>query len=248
MSTEPFFKASQDSAYDDFFNRFGDKDPNKRMTQSVGFKGESFKPMQTLDFGVLSGSQTEGEQAKPINKANQGKVDFSFMNGKPSEVKTSQMPAIDVGEVTKGMEGLLSPETDVASKGGPGIGAYADAAIGAVGLVSMAKGDTFNTSADSGGVGSAGSAAFSGAAQGAQAGMAFGPLVAGIGGAVGAGAGLIGHNQAKHEYNANVYNQNQSLDSIERLENDEAWRMKNGEESMGLLKGLREKQLGIIKT
>ena len=90
-----------------------------------------------------------------------------------------------------------SSATDAAtSGGGPGIGGYAQAAMGALGAAQTAFGDTgVDTSGRSEYIRedvSLGGAAASGAASGAMAGMAFGPWGAAIGGVIGGGAGLIG--------------------------------------------------------
>jgi len=104
-----------------------------------------------------------------------------------------------------------------AKSGGPGVGGYAQAAMGAFELGQMAFG---KTGIDKSGltppeeVPSKGSAALNGAMKGAAAGASFGPWGAAIGGVVGAGAGLIGNAKQEKEmrtadinYTGNLHNQ-----------------------------------------
>lgn len=86
---------------------------------------------------------------------------------------------------------------------GPGAGAYMAAATGLFDMANTAFGKTGmdtsgRTDVDSSNVKVGGMAA-SGALKGAQAGMAFGPWGAAIGGVLGSAAGLVGGNKAKKE-------------------------------------------------
>jgi len=86
----------------------------------------------------------------------------------------------EAGNITGGLSGL-------AGKASP----YLGAASGAMSLGNLAQGNGASTNKAQ--------SALSGVATGAQAGMAFGPWGAGIGAAVGLGAGLIGANKAQKQ-------------------------------------------------
>tara|TARA_R110002074_G_scaffold198877_4_gene366591 strand:- start:20674 stop:22266 length:1593 start_codon:yes stop_codon:yes gene_type:complete len=103
------------------------------------------------------------------------------------------------------------------ANGAPGIGSYLGAATGALDLGKTAFGDTgIDTSGATAApeVPSIGGAAASGAMKGVQAGMAFGPWGAAIGGVLGGAAGLIGGGKAqkaadtaKRNFSYNEHNQ-----------------------------------------
>ena len=100
----------------------------------------------------------------------------------------------EVGNITGGLAGL-------AGKASP----YLGAAGGAMSLGSLAQGNGASTNKAQ--------SAFSGAATGAQAGMAFGPWGAGIGAAVGLGAGLLGANKANKEKQKNILDYSKSINN-----------------------------------
>jgi hypothetical protein len=109
------------------------------------------------------------------------------------------------GLAPKHSDAVLTPalggaEGATSATAAPGIGAYASAATGALDLAKTAFGDpgidkSGATAAPE--VPSIGGAAASGAMKGAQAGMAFGPWGAAIGGVLGGAAGLIGGGKAQ---------------------------------------------------
>ena len=107
-------------------------------------------------------------------------------------------------------------------------------------------GKQFDTSADGSGPGKAGGAVMSGAATGFKAGMATGnPVLAAGAAVVGGGLAAIGHSTAMRKYGDNLIKKNIGLNTLEKAKNEELYAMERGKESLGLLKGLRQKQLGI---
>ena len=136
-------------------------------------------------------------------------------------------------------EGLLS-----------GIGAeeIMDTASGVLQLGQMAKGDMYDTSANSGGIMNAQTAITSGAMTGANAGKILGPWGMVAGAAIGGAIGGISRGKAAKEYGDNLIKKNLNDNRISKAENAETYAMEQGQESLGLLKGLRQKQLGIINT
>ena len=132
------------------------------------------------------------------------------------QTNSQQVPDMMNGEIPEGMEEFSQPQNNLQEQpqmayggrvpylfGGDsenqdkeesGVGAYLGAATGAMSLFDLAKGNGASKDKFS--------SAGSGAMTGAQAGMAFGPGGAVIGGLIGAGAGLFG--SAKAEEQANI--------------------------------------------
>lgn len=205
-----------DTALDDFLTRFGDDDPNKQMVQN--------RPK--------------------VNPISAQKADLGLTAIKSQEPLLNPLEAKPMGvEVDKGA-GLLSGAEGAMDKVGGAAGVIG-MATGALDLVSMARGKQYDTSAEGGGVMNAETAITSGAVKGATAGMALGPVGAAVGGLIGAGVGGFSQSAAEKEYNKNRRIYNLANDEVANAESAETYQMEQGKESLGLLKGLRQKQLGI---
>jgi len=146
----------------------------------------------------------------------------------------------------------INENKDIANKGLAKAGAIGGAALSvapdAIQLGQLASGKSFDTSAEGGGVGSKGSAMLTGAMSGAKIGKLLGPggMIAGaVGGAI---LGSEGRKKAAIEYDENLKKRNISEDEIIRARREDDYYMASGRESMGALKNLRKKQLGLLNS
>ncbi len=262
-----------DDAFNDFMSRFGDLDPNKEMIQTKFKSKRAIKTSQQLQdkgFGAL------GEQGLDIyNGLGLGSdSDNSRITGQEKRQNSSQNRlsnridrAADRGDLetveklteklklAKG-DGIFSNEyfddaqsfEDIASGT---VGAGISAAPHGLQMIDNIKGGQFDTDADSGGPGKAGGAIMSGAATGAQLADSLGfkdPIVKGI---FAVGGGLVStfsHTSAMKEWRENQRKQNLSDREIEKATREEEFARSEGLMSMGALKGLRQKQLGILNA
>lgn len=204
-----------DTIYDDFMNRIGDYDPEKKMIQ-------------------------KRSKVAPI---------IASMSDRGLTAIKSDVPLLDPSKISApagteiGKKGLLS------SGQSPDAGDYAEAAGGAMALYNMGSGGMYDTSAEGGGVGTAGSAIASGAVTGAATGFTIGgPWGAAIGGVIGGAVGGFSQKAASKKYARNRIMYNQAKNDVLKAEIDEAYYMEEGQESLGLLKGLRQKQLGVFNS
>lgn len=209
-----------DSALDDFLKRFGDDDPNKFMTQN------------TKRQPVSSVMSDTGFSAKGLTgNLTSGLEDVSLGNN----LKTESSPLEETGSENKISDGLSKAASALPS---------------AMSLISNAKGDQFDTSAEGGGPGKAGGAIMGGAASGMQLASSIGlkdPLSQGI---AALGGGLIStfaHKGAMKEYRENQKKANRSENALEKAKREEEYAQSEGLASLNNLKALRQKQLGIIK-
>jgi len=146
----------------------------------------------------------------------------------------------------------INENKNIANKGLAKIGAVGGAALSvapdALQLGQLASGKSFDTSAEGGGVGSKGNAMLTGAMSGAKIGKVLGPagmIVGAVGGAV---LGKMGRNKAAVEYDENLKKRNIAEDEIIRARREDDYYMQSGRESMGALKNLRKKQLGLLNS
>jgi len=217
-----------DTALDDFLTRFGDDNPNKG-------KATTFNPKSNYPGVGFSGVTPR----LPVSAIPSPLEPMSLMGSKPNGGEALSIDKPIGVDVPKG-EGLLS-------KAG-GVSGVMSMASGGMELFNMAKGGGYDTSAEGGGVMNATSAISSGVMKGAQAGAALGPWGAAAVGLIGGIVGGVSQRGAAREYNENVVKSNLKKNTIEEAENSDAYAMEQGQESLGLLKGLRQKQLGILNT
>lgn len=217
-----------DTALDDFLDRFGDKDSNKKkdfnFNSNANYPGVGFSA--TTPRPLVSNIATSLEPMKAM----ESKIDMG----------TDPLSDVPVGAEVAGGEGLLA-------KAG-GVSGVMSMASGGMELFNMAKGGGYDTSAEGGGIMSATSAISSGAMKGAQAGANLGPWGAAGGAIVGGLIGGLSRGAASREYGKNLVTANLKENAVEKAENADTFAMEQGQESLGLLKGLRQKQLGIQNT
>lgn len=205
-----------DSALDEFLKRYGDNDPNKFMTQNQ--KRPPLTSIETKSKGLVNiDPNMKIETGMPDNMPIQNQLSELSNDGASFGEK-----ALAVGN--KGLEML--PQ--------------------GLQLISFAKGDQFDTSAEGGGPGKAGGAILQGAATGAQLGKNFGPLGTAIGATAGGLISTFAHKGAMKEWRENQKKHNFKLNALEKAKREDEYAMAEGLASMNALKGLREKQLGII--
>lgn len=215
-----------DTGFNDFMSMYADNDPNKKMVQN-----------QQPNFDFKSSISTSGSL---INDSEM----LGKMNGK-SEMLGKMNATVDSGK------GLLSKAGSGLSKGLDsvgGIGGATEIAAGGLELFKMAKGDNYDTSAEGGGPGSSMAAITGGATTGMKMGAALGPIGMAGGALVGGLIGGLSRASANREYGRNMITNNLKLNEIDKAENAETYQMEQGKESLGLLKGLRQKQLGIFNS
>ena len=75
--------------------------------------------------------------------------------------------------------------------------------------------------------------------------MQFGGVGAVVGGLLGGATSFAGQRKAMGEWRENQVTANLKENALEKAQNEDAYAMRQGEESRGLLKGLYKKQLGI---
>jgi len=165
--------------------------------------------MKMFNLPSYTKNKTFAEASKAINDRYKGQDDpdsqatLAELQGRLQQaqeyVKKQSEPSTPTDPEMDQNQNFLGGDKD-----GGGAGGYASAATGALELGQMAFGKTgIDTSGASAApeVQSKGGAALGGAAKGAQAGMAFGPWGAAIGGVVGGVAGLIGRGKAAEDAN-----------------------------------------------
>ena len=81
--------------------------------------------------------------------------------------------------------------------------------------------------------------------QGAQLGKVAGPWGMAIGAAVGAGGTALAHGEAQKKYMENRQEMHQNNDAVAKAESRNRYAVDSDEESMQIMKGLYQKQLGI---
>lgn len=162
------------------------------------------------------------ETQEQLQMAYGGRIKYG-LGGNPDEDPISQLSSISQ-LIPKGItpfksslptaalpntQNLLSDTTSktegLGKTAGPGVAGYLGAAQGAMSLLDLSKGKGASTN-------KFGSAA-SGALTGAQAGMAFGPIGAGVGAVAGIGAGLFGSAKAKEQENIELNNKTKAFSS-----------------------------------
>jgi hypothetical protein len=248
-----------DNALNDFIYRFGDDDPEKQIIDTGGRSSNRVKSSQELedeknniDTGAANGFEEylrrtnakPGESAIPPTATPTWNPDgaIKFPEGKSS------------GSTGKGIAQNLATEELTQGKGllatkKMGVGDYAEVALGGIELAHNLRGDQFDTSVEGGGPGKAGGAIMSGAATGFKMGMATGnPIIGAAGAAVGGLVSTFAHTKAMKEWQGNRTRYNLNENALERAKREEEYARSEGMNSRGLLKGLRQKQLGIINT
>ena len=157
------------------------------------------------------------------------------------------------GKTLKSQFANIDENKNIAKKGLAKAGAVGATALSvapdAMQLGQLATGKSFDTSAEGGGVGSKGNAMLTGAMSGAKIGMKFGGPVGLVAGALGGALlGKAGRNKAAVEYDENLKKRNIAEDEIIRARREDDYYMASGRESMGALKNLRKKQLGLLNS
>ncbi len=249
-----------DSALEDFLKRFGDTDPNKKMIQNEYRTPGAIKTSQELEddanrnqgFGNLSadgfevwkkdreGSYETGSEKRFTSKTDRisDRIDRAADSGNIEKVDRLTDKLNKAGEKFDDNQGEGISGSKVAG--------YADLAIGAYQIAGNFQGDQFDTSAEGGGPGKAGGAIVKGTADGAAAGMVFGPWGAAVGALAGGLASTIGHSKAMKEWREKQVKHNLALNAEELMVRQDEYSRSEGLASMENLKSLREKQLGIV--
>ena len=232
-----------DSALEDFLKRFGDTDPNKKMIQNEYRAPGAIKTSQELEddanrnqgYGNLNVDSFE--QWKKERESEKSK-DFVPYDGEVAEQtwgKGLEIPEGKSSDAEKG-EGLTKGK----------VAGYAQLGMGAYQMAGNFQGDQFDTSAEGGGPGKAGGAIAKGAADGAAAGMVFGPWGAAVGAFTGGLSSIVGHSKAMKEWREKQVKHNLALNAEELMVRQDEYSRSEGLASMANLKSLREKQLGIV--
>jgi hypothetical protein len=215
-----------DTALDDFLLRFGDNDPNKKKSQD-GPK-EIKDPMQ--------GQNQTSDIAQGL--AMGGNLDFNKGGGVPEQKATQiSAPSEETGGIEVGEESAEKNSVDLA--GGLVAGAK---------IVDNIGGGQYDTSAESGGAGKLSTGIVSGAADGMNLANSMGIKDPLLQGAFAVGGGLISalaHTGAQKKYRKNQAKANSKETAMEKQESADAYAMRKGEQTQGLLKGLHQKQLGL---
>lgn len=214
----------QDTALDDFMNRFGQIEPPKRfksgqqnITMNNSAVSSGSKP--ALLMGVTDTASSKTVDAQRFKIGDTGVSDTMAGN--------APVPAGDPDKATTGAD-------------------VSGAIAGGIGLFETFSGSGMNTDAEGPGPGKASGQIMKGAAAGAQAGAIAGPWGAAIGAAVGAGGGVLAHNNARNEYVDNQMKDNLLKGDQEQKQNMGDYRMAKGLASIRDSKALLEKQMNII--
>lgn len=233
----------KDTALEEFLKQFGDTDPNKSMVQNQ---------RSSIPKNLLGLQEQEMNYNGLANQISDPKLRPKNLKSLVSEIKPTGLQGTDIG--TKDIDTNLLKKDSIESpsfidKAKDVGGKVLDAAPAAMGLISNMKGEQFDTSADSGGPGKAGGAIMQGAATGIQLANSVGlkdPLSQGL---FALGGGLIStfaQTKAMKEWRKNQVKQNRSENALEKKTREEEYSRSEGLMSMDALKGLRQKQLGIL--
>lgn len=214
----------QDTALDDFMNRFGQiekpkqfKPGQQNITMNKDAVSSGSKP--ALLMGVSDTVTSESVDAKRFKIGDTGVADSMAGN--------APVPEGDPDKATTGAD-------------------VSGAIAGGIGLFETFSGSGMSTDAEGPGPGKASGQIMKGAAAGAQAGAIAGPWGAAIGAAAGAGGGAMAHNKARMEYVENQTTDNLNKSALEQKQNMGDYRMAKGLASIKDSKALLEKQMNII--
>ena len=140
-----------DTALDDFMSRFGDKDPNKKMSQNF-----QSNPARTERFGNAAVTGADGNNIS--GAANPNLVDFAGLLGKPMEPMISNDKPMELMKMRDSKDIAADINPKVKGEGLAKAGGIATSALSvaptAISMVKDFKGDSFDTSAEGGGPGS----------------------------------------------------------------------------------------------
>ncbi len=230
-----------DSALEDFLKRFGDTDPNKKMIQNEYRAPGAIKTSQELQDDANESRGLNGWLRTGESELGKKTKDLVPFDGEVAEQTWGKDLDIPEGE-SSGADGVSDGEGFTKGKAA----GYANLGMGAYQAALNFQGDQFDTSAEGGGPGKPGGAIAKGAADGAAAGMVFGPWGAGAGAIVGGLASTIGHSTAMKKWRKEQVKHNLALNAEETMVRQDEYSRSEGLASMANLKSLREKQLGIV--
>lgn len=252
-----------DVAFNDFMSRFGDPDPNRFMVQNK-FKSknaiQSSQQLQDKGFGVLGEQGLDVYNNSGIGSGSPGQGIGSTETPQEKRQKSRQDRlsdridrAADRGATQEKLDKLSGKLENEKGEGllatkEMGAGDYGSLGMEALDVVDTLKGNKYDSSAEGGGPGKSG-AIEKGVSTFATVTAATGnPIIGGI-----AGAGVLAvshfkHQGANREFYDNRKKFNKSGDKVSEAEREEELARSKGLMSMNLLKGLRQKQLGIFNT
>lgn len=246
-------------AYNDFMSRFGDPDPNKFMVQNKYKSKNAIQTSQQIQdkgFGVLGekgldvyngigsseqdlASSESNQERRQTNR--QGRLSKRIDRAADRGATQEQLDKLTEKLQAEKGEGLLATKE-------MGVGDYGSLAMEGLDLVDTIKGNKFDSSAEGGGPGKS-NAIMSGIKTGATVTAATGNPIIGAAAAVGVMAvTALSHGSAQKEFLTNRKRFNKSSDRVSEAEREEELARSKGLMSMNLLKGLRQKQLGIFNT
>ena len=237
-----------DTALDDFLKRFGDTDPNKKIIQNKYQSPNVIKTSQELedernrgllDNSVFTNSEFSkiGDKKNPELRPKIEKIPTTLIGVEGEEINMNPPQGVDV-EKSPGLLGTKEM----------GAGDYIGLGVNAIDTFQGLN--QFETSAESGGPGEGGGAILKAGAStfGTTLQATGNPIIAGGAAIISGLATGLAFGKARKKYGKNVIKSNLNKNALEKAKREEEWARSEGLISMGNLKALREKQLGILNT